>query len=78
MEANRDSGGSAEQVVVYAFRWFDRSTRTKTVPPFKATAATIERCSGDPLPLTAETVDASEIDAEGRWFRVATAWSALK
>jgi hypothetical protein len=70
---------STEQsVLVHAFRCFDIDAGAVIVPPFKATEQAIRHhFNGEPLPLTAESVDAAELDAEGRWFRLATGWGAL-
>jgi hypothetical protein len=65
-------------VTVYAFRCFDVNAGEILVPRFKATEQAIKHLfKGEVLPLTRETVDAEELDAEGRWFRLATGWDTL-
>lgn len=60
---------------VHAFRCFDVAARDVVVPRFKATEHAIQHLfKGEILPLTGETVDADELDSEGRWFRLATGW----
>lgn len=69
---------TGQTVVVYSFCCFDINVGAMIVPPFKATEqAIVHRFKGEILPLTSETVDASELDDEGRWFRLATGWDAL-
>lgn len=65
-------------VTVDSFRCFDVDLGAQIVPPFKATLHAIEhQFQGEPLEMTAETVDPVELDAEGRWFRVASGWVGL-
>ncbi len=65
-------------VVVYAFQCLDVDLGARIVPPFKATRHAIEhQFNGEALDLTGETVDASELDHEGRWFRLASGWASL-
>jgi len=69
---------SDQRVTVYAFEYFDVNVGDTIVPPFKATDGAIRAIfKGKPLPLTGEAVDESEVDHEGRWFRVATGWGQL-
>ena len=66
-------------VAVYALRCFDRDAGEVLVPPFKATEGAIKNVfKGEALPLTKEAVDRSELDSEGRWFRMATGWGQLR
>lgn len=66
-------------VTVYAFRCFDINVGEHIVPPFKATLEAIRlHFKGEPLPLTAESVDPEELDDAGRWFRLASGWSSLR
>lgn len=63
-------------VVVHSFRCFDVNAGSLIVPPFKATEqAILHQFQGEVLPLTAEIVDRSELDSEGRWFRLASGWA---
>lgn len=56
-----------QPVVVYSFQCFDLDLGAHIVPPFKAPLEAIEQqFQGKALALTAETVDASELDDEGR------------
>lgn len=69
---------SAKTAVVHSFRCFDINVGAVIVPPFKATErAILHVFKGEILPLTAEIVEAEELDREGRWFRVATGWDTL-
>ena len=66
-------------VTVYAFRCYDVDVGGYVVPPFKATKRAIaQHFNGQVLTLTGEDVDPSELDDEGRWFRVATGWGSLR
>jgi hypothetical protein len=65
-------------IKVYSFQCFDLNVGETIVPPFKATEATIKHLfRGEVLPLTGELVERSELDSDGRWFRVATGWDTL-
>ena len=65
-------------VKVYAFRCFDINAGEVIVPPFKATEHAIRHVfKGEVVPLTGESVDETEIDDEGRWFRIASGWANL-
>lgn len=65
--------------MVYAFQCFDLNVGAVIVPPFKATErAIVYEFKGKALPLTGERIDPSELDNEGRWFRVATGWGQLR
>ena len=69
----RSSSGS--RAVAYAFRCFDVNAGCVLAPPFKAILRAIEQTfHGQQLSLSAEWVDAWDLDAEGRWFRLATGW----
>jgi hypothetical protein len=77
-EVRFSMSGLEQTVVVHSFRCFDIDLGTELVPPFKATRHAIEhRFGGEALEITAEAVDPSELDAEGRWFRVASGWASL-
>lgn len=65
-------------VTVYNFRIFELDAESYHVAAFKAPRHLItERYRGDVLEGTAEQIDASELDAEGRYRRIATGWGAL-
>lgn len=68
----------SQTVTVYSFRVLDHGCETTPVSTFKARWNDILGVfGGDPLESTAETVDADELDAQGRYRRVATGWGAL-
>lgn len=67
-----------QTVTVYSFRVFELEPEAYHVARFKAPRALIEqRYRGEVLEGTGEDVDASELDAEGRYRRIATGWGAL-
>ncbi len=68
----------ADTVTVYGFRVFELDAEAYHVAPFKAPRHVIaERFRGDVLEGTGEEVDAAELDAQGRYRRIATGWGAL-
>ena len=65
-------------VTVYNFRLFDTSSKGPVLATFKAPRALIvERFGGQVLEGTEEEVDASVLDAQGRYRRIATGWGEL-
>lgn len=67
-----------ETVTVYSFRVLDRGYESSRVSSFKALWFDILGVfGGDPIESTAQTVDADELDAHGRYRRVPTGWGAL-
>lgn len=67
-----------EQVTVYAFRIVDAGPEASSISTFKAPRdAVVQRYRGEVLEGTAEVVPADELDAEGRYRRVATGWGEL-
>lgn len=68
----------AETVTVYSFRVFEIDAENYQVAPFKAPRHLItQRFRGDVLEGTGEEVAADELDAHGRYRRIATGWGAL-
>lgn len=68
----------ASTVAVYNFRDVSRGFELAEVSPFKATRdAIVQRFRGDPIDSTEEWVDADELDAQGRYRRIATGWGSL-
>lgn len=68
-----------DSVTVYAFRYFDSSFERPVVAGFKATRAAIEqRWRGELIEGTAQQVDPEDLDAAGRYRRVATGWGELE
>lgn len=64
-----------ELVTVYSFRVLDSGYESAPVSRFKATREMIlNEHGGDPLEATAEQVAADELDAAGRYRRVASGW----
>lgn len=69
---------SVQTVKVYSFRVLERVPETYRVSSFKAPRqAIVERYRGEVLEGTGEEVDVTELDAHGRYRRVATGWGAL-
>lgn len=69
---------ASQTVTVYAFRLPEPSVECPSIVGFKAPRETIEHhYRGEVLEGTAETVDAGELDAQGRYRRVATGWGEL-
>jgi hypothetical protein len=67
-----------QQVTVFAFRIVDAGPEAVSISSFKASReAVVERYRGEVLEGTAEVVLADELDAEGRYRRVATGWGEL-
>lgn len=65
-------------VTVYNFRIFELDAESYHIANFKAPRHLItERFRGDVLEGTAEQIDASELDAQGRYRRIASGWGAL-
>lgn len=68
----------ADTVTVYSFRVLGSDAETYHVAPFKAPRHLItEHFRGDVLEGTGEEIGADELDAQGRYRRVATGWGAL-
>jgi hypothetical protein len=68
----------ADTVTVYSFRVFELDAEAYHVAPFKAPRQLIaEHFRGDVLEGTGEEVAADELDAHGRYRRIATGWGAL-
>lgn len=65
-------------VTVYSFRMFDLDSESTNFSKFKAAREVIvERYRGEVLEGTAETVELSALDREGRYRRIATGWGEL-
>lgn len=65
-------------VTVYSFRMFDLNTESDHFSNFKAAREVIvERYRGQVLEGTAESVEVSALDGEGRYRRIATGWGEL-
>ncbi len=64
-------------VTVFNFRLPEGHVENQHVAPYKATLARIKDLGGEPMPGTEEGVAADEIDAKGRYRRVATGWGEL-
>lgn len=63
---------------VYAFLSLEQGVELPTLAPFKATRELIHRhFGGKPIEGTAEQVDLSDLDHEGRYVRRATGWGDL-
>jgi hypothetical protein len=54
-------------VTVYHFRVYDPANDATIVQPRKSTAERIERIRGEIIPGTAEEVDPSTLDEDGRY-----------
>lgn len=69
---------SQQSIMVYSFRIFELEPEAYHVAGFKAPRHVIvERYRGEVLEGTGEEVDVAELDAEGRYRRIATGWGAL-
>lgn len=65
-------------VIVYSFRQYDPYLRMHDVAKFKAPRDLIvSRFKGEVLEGTHEEVEASALDADGRYRRIATGWGEL-
>jgi hypothetical protein len=65
-------------VTVYNFRILDSGYESAPVSTFKATRQAIQEVfGGDPIDATEERVGFEELDAEGRYRRIATGWGEL-
>jgi hypothetical protein len=64
-------------LLVFNFRLAEGHVENQHVAPYKATLDHIKALGGDPMPGTEEGVAADEIDAKGRYRRVATGWGEL-
>jgi hypothetical protein len=65
-------------VTVYSFRVNDLRHESPTVSSFKASRELIrQRFNGKVLEGTAEAVSITDLDAEGRYRRIATGWGEL-
>ena len=63
---------------VYAYQVFDFQSKTMEVATYKASRQTIVQVfGGEVLEGTAEDVPSAELDAQGRWHRIATGWGEL-
>lgn len=68
----------SQSVTVYSFRIFELDAEAYHIAGFKAPRHVIhERYRGDVLEGTGEEVDATELDGQGRYRRIATGWGAL-
>lgn len=68
----------AQTVTVYNFLVLDSGYETAPFSAFKASRQAIkETFGGDPLEGTAETVSKADLDAQGRYRRLATGWGEL-
>ena len=69
---------SSDTVTVYNFRLFDPHSKSPVLATFKAPRPVIvEHLRGEVLEGTDEEVDASALDAQGRYRRIATGWGEL-
>ncbi len=64
-------------LLVFNFRLAEGHLENKHVAPYKATLDRIQALGGEPMPGTGEGVAAEDIDAKGRYPRVATGWGEL-
>jgi hypothetical protein len=64
-------------IAVFNFRLAEGHFENQHVAPYKATLARIKALGGEPMPGTEEGVAAEDIDAMGRYRRVATGWGEL-
>lgn len=66
------------EVTVYNFRILDSGFESAPVSTFKATRqAILDVFGGDPIDCTEEQVGLDELDADGRYRRLATGWGEL-
>lgn len=69
---------ASDTVTVYSFRLLELEAEAYHVAPFKAPRAVIsERFGGEVLEGTGLEVDPDDLDAQGRYRRIATGWGAL-
>lgn len=69
---------STPTVTVYAFRLPEPTAECPSIAAFKAPRDDIEqRYGGEVLEGTAESVPVDELDADGRYRRIATGWGEL-
>jgi len=67
-----------ETVKVYSFRVFDVEANEHRTAGHKATReAIVTRLGGEVLEGTAQEVSPAELDAHGRFRRIATGWGEL-
>jgi hypothetical protein len=64
-------------IAVFNFRLAEGHHENRHVAPYKATLERIQALGGEPMPGTEEYVAAEDIDAKGRYRRVATGWGEL-
>ena len=65
-------------VTVYSFLVIDLRPESPTVSTFKASRVLIrQKFNGQVLEGTGEEVSITELDAEGRYRRIATGWGEL-
>jgi hypothetical protein len=69
---------NSQSVLVFNFRLAEGHFENQHVAPYKATLKLIKALGGEHLPGTVETVAAEDIDAKGRYRRVATGWGELR
>lgn len=71
---------SAQKLVtVFNFTEMRRSSDAPPLAPYKATRATIVgRLNGTVLEGTGEEIPEAELDAQGRYRRVASGWGELR
>lgn len=68
----------SQSVTVYSFRIFELDAEAYHIARFKAPRQVIkEQYLGEVLEGTGEEVDATELDGQGRYRRIATGWGAL-
>jgi hypothetical protein len=67
----------SQSVAVFNFRLAQGHVENQHVALYKATLARIRALGGEPMPGTEEGVAAEDIDAMGRYRRVATGWGEL-
>jgi len=58
----------AQPIEVHRYWWFDPTAGESKVQPSKRTAENINQIGGEIIPGTAETVDASQLDEQGRYY----------
>ena len=70
--------GEHKTVTVYSFLVIELRPESPRVPAFKVSRELIlQKFKGQVLEGTAEEVSITELDAEGRYRRVATGWGKL-
>jgi hypothetical protein len=66
---------SEQKITVFSFHTLDSGFESPAVSPFKATREAIANVyQGDVIEGTGQQVDADELDAQGRYRRLATGW----